>query len=404
MIDTIKRPKVVIVGGGFAGIEVARAVAKSPIPVDVILVSKDVNFQYYPSLYRLVVGAAVNQVSIPLRRALPQNVSLVIDTYMGVDPVHKVITLQHASPLHYDYLVMALGSEPNYFGIAGMEQQSKSFLSIDKAMALKKYFIEQIEKSKGLAPEEMKKQLHTVIVGAGPSGTELAGVLPEFLKTVARKNGISPDVVTVDILDSAPRVLASIPEQASALVTKQLQSKGVTVYANYGVSSYDGQTLSVTNKNNSVPEDKKIAAATVIWTAGTKINSLFAEIPGVTMIDRKRVQVTDTLTLPNDDHIYVAGDGAGTQYSGLAQTAIDTGQYIGKAILARLENKPVAPYIPQAGTFVIPVGKQWAILNKKTFVASGIVPWFIRILVDIRYFMSITSFFYPFSMLKKNSK
>jgi len=405
MINAVKKAQVVIVGGGFAGIEVARTLGKIPHSVAVTMVSKQSSFQYYPSLYRLVVGARVNQVSIPLDRTLPKNATLLIDTYTGVDPVRKVITLQSGKELPYDYLVMALGSEPNYFGINGMEQQSKSFLSIDKALALKRYFTDLIAKSKNLSTEEIKTQLHTIIVGAGPSGVELAGVLPDFLKKLAKKNSIDPSLVSVDLLDSSPRVLASIPEHASALVAAQLQKKGVTIYTNYGVNSCDADCITVTDKNNATAsEEKKLQAATVIWTAGTKINTAFAAIPGVILTDRKRVQVSDTLTLPSDDNIYIVGDGAGTQFSGLAQTAIDNGQYVGKTIANRLEHKPVAPYVPQAGVFVIPVGKGWAILNKKDFVASGLAPWIIRVFVDVRYFWTITSFFYPFTMLKKDSR
>jgi NADH dehydrogenase len=404
MNNTTNAPRVVIVGGGFAGIEVARALGKSSLHIDVTLVSKDANFQYYPSLYRLVTGATINQVSIPLLRAVPKKVQLIIDTYSAVDPSQKNIELASGKKIAYDYLVMALGSEPNYFGINGMEQQSKSFLSIDKALGLKKYFSELIEKSKTQSPEEIKQTLHTIIVGAGPSGVELAGALPSYLKNLARQNGIDPTYICVDLLDSAPRVLQAIPENASALVAEQLRKQGVTIYTNYGVNSCDADCISVSDKNTSEPVEKKLQANTVIWTAGTKINGLFAAIPGVTLTDRKRVAVTDTLTLPIDSSIYIIGDGAGTPYSGLAQTAIDQGKYVGKALVMKLEGKTVDAYVPQAGIFVIPVGKQWAILNKKSFVASGAAAWLIRIAVDLHYFASITSIFYPFTMLKKSKQ
>jgi len=401
MTDSPERTKVVVIGGGFAGIEVVRSLAQTRLPIDITLVSNSSCFQYYPSLYRLVVGATVNQVSIPLEKIVPKNAALVIDTYTGIDQSHKVITLQSGKVIPYDYVVFALGSEPNYFGINGMEAQSKSFLSIDKALALKQHFSDLMQKSKTLSPEEIKMQLHTIIVGAGPSGVELAGALRPYLVRLAKKNRINPSLVTVDLLDSAPRVLSTIPPHASALVEKQLRKNGVTVYTNYGVNACDENCLKVTDKNGTAEVAKELHAATIIWTAGTKISNTFATIPGVVMTDRKRVTVSPTLALPTDDRIYIAGDGAGTQFSGLAQTAIDHGKYIGKAIAGRIQGKPVASYEPKQGVFVIPVGKEWAILNYRDLVLSGFTPWVMRILVDANYFFSIASIDTVLRMLKK---
>lgn len=405
MIQGLKPTKVLIIGGGFAGIEVAHSITKnmrkSPGPVDITLVSKSSCFQYYPSLYRLVVGASVNQVSIPLQKTLPKNVTLIIDTYTGIDQNHKVITLESGKIVPYDYVVFALGSEPNYFGINGMEAQSKSFLSIEKALALKQHFSDLIEKSKTLSTEQIKMQLHTIIVGAGPSGVELAGALRLYLVRLAKKSRIDQRLVTVDLLDSLPRVLSTIPPDASVLVAKQLQKNGVTIYTSYGVNACDENCLKVTDKSGSIEMEKELHAGTIIWTAGTKISTTFATIPGITMTDRKRVTVTPTLTLPTDDHIYIVGDGAGTPFSGLAQTAIDHGKYLGNAIVQRIAGHEVVPYEPKQGVFVIPVGKRWAILNYKELVLSGFTPWIIRILVDAKYFLSIASIGTVLNMLKK---
>jgi NADH dehydrogenase len=397
------RTKIVIIGGGFAGIEAARLLAKKGLSADITLVSNAESFQYYPSLYRLVVGATVNQVSIPLKRILPGNVTLMIDTYIGIHQAAKTVQLKSGAEVGYDYLVMTLGSEPNYFGIEGMEAHSKSFLSIQKAVALNEYYLDTIAKAKNLSLEEAKLALHTIIVGAGPSGVELAGALRTYLIKEAKKQGISPELITVDLLDSGPRVLPAIPERASALVTAQLKQLGVTVYSNYGVNACDENGVMVADKSTS-NETIHMSAGTIIWTAGTKISTTFNTIPGIAITDRKRIQVTDTLTLPTDDSIYIAGDGSGTPYSGLAQTAIDQGEYVSSAIAARIQGKSVPAYVPKEGVFVIPVGKGWAILNKKNFVVSGAAAWFIRIIVDARYFMSITSFWYLFTMIKKDEK
>ncbi|MDB5254942.1 MAG: hypothetical protein JWL92_318 [Candidatus Nomurabacteria bacterium] len=396
------RSKVVIVGGGFAGIEVARLLAKNPL-AEVTLVSTNNCFQYYPNLYRLVAGASANQVSIPLDKIIPKNVTLLIDTYIGIDLTQKAISLKSGSALSYDYAVLAMGSDANYFGIEGMEAHAQDFLSVKKALALRSSLLQKISDAKNLSEAEAKELLHIMIIGAGPSGTELAGALGPFLKEKAKKVGVNPSLIGIDLLDSSPRVLAALPEHASALVTEQLQKNGVTVYANYGVNACDEDFLTVTNKNTPEPTTLKMKASTVIWTAGTKISGAFATIPGVVMTEKKRVQVTSTLALPNDDSVYIAGDGSGTQYSGLAQTAIDQGQYLAKTISNRIAGVPVSDYVPQPGVFVIPVGKAWAILNKKQFVVSGLAAYIIRIIVDARYFLSITSIAQVISMLKKET-
>lgn len=404
MNDASKQYEVVVVGGGFAGIEAVQALSRQDLPVHITFVSNKPCFQYYPNLYRLVVGATVNQVSIPLTKIVPNTVTLMQDTYTAIDQTAHTVTLESGKTLPYNFLVLALGSEPNYFGIDGMEAKSKSFLSIEKALALRNYFSDLLLEAKSLSIEEAKMRLHTIIVGAGPSGVELAGALPTYLRKQAKRYGVDPALITVDLLDSSPRVLPAIPERASLLVQNQLKKKGVTLYPNHGVNSCDENCIVATEKIADKEEKKEFKAGTIIWTAGTKISSAFATIPNVAITDRKRIQVTPTLTLPNDERVYIAGDGAGTPFSGLAQTAIDQGQFVGMAITKAILEKPIPPYEPKQGIFVIPVGRFWAILNYKNFVMYGIAPWFLRIFIDARYFLSITSHWHVLSMLKKEAK
>ncbi|HTH92909.1 MAG TPA: FAD-dependent oxidoreductase [Candidatus Paceibacterota bacterium] len=404
MNEEVKQYEVVIVGGGFAGLQVAHDLLKKDAPVVVTVVTSNARFQYYPSLYRLVVGANINQVSIPLVHAVPHGVRLIEDTYTGLGEGTHTITLKSGKTVKYDYLVLALGSEPNYFGIEGIQEKARDFLSIEKALSLKEHFMESIKKAKTLSAEESKKLLHTIVVGAGPSGIELAGALPDFLKSMAKKEGVNPAHVTIDVLDSSPRVLPAIPAKASARVEKHLKKKGVKFYPNHGVKACTDSGITAVEKKGDKEEIKEFSAGTIVWTAGTKINAGFSTIPNVVMTDRKRVEVSPTLTLPNDDTIYIAGDGSGTPYSGLAQTAIDQGKYVASAIAKRINEQPVEPYEPKPGVFVIPVGKGWAVLNYKNFFFTGLAVWLMRIAVDADYFLSITTLRYLFSMLKKPKK
>ncbi len=313
-----------------------------------------------------------------------------VDTFTGIDQTAKTISLQSGKTLSYDYAVLTMGSEPNYFGIAGLEEHAKSFLSIGKALSLHQYFLSTLQQAKNLPEDQAKALLHTVIVGAGPSGVELAGVLRPYLIAQAKKIKLNPAYITVDLLDGMPRILPAIPVSASQKVESQLKKKGVIFYANQGVTAYDGNVLSITDKNSGTEVKKEIATSTVIWTAGTKISSAFSLIPNVVMTDRRRVQVSETLTLPNDDSVFIAGDGSGTPVSGLAQTAIDQGKYVGEAIALKVQ-----------GSFVIPVGAYWGIFNHKDTVMGGIIPYMIRIAADLRYFLSISSLGQTFGMLRR---
>jgi NADH dehydrogenase len=409
MNEDVKEYEVVVVGGGFAGIQVVHQLAKKDQPIVITLISNAPRFQYYPNLYRLVVGASVNQVSIPLVNAVPHGVGIIEETYTGIDEATHTITLKNGATVRYDYAILAFGSEPNYFGIDGMAEKSKSFLSIEKALDLNSHYIDLIKKAKALPADEAKMQLSTIVVGAGPAGVEMAGALPAYLKKMAKQYGVDPNLITISLLDSGSRVLSAIPPRGSAKVEKRLKKKGVTFYANHGVNSCDTNCIKVTDKTNIKPasaeamagEEKELHAGTIIWTAGTKISSAFATIPNVVMTGRKRIQVSPTLTLPNNEDVYIAGDGAGTPYSGLAQTAIDHGNYIAHAIVKRISNEPVQPYEPKQGIFVIPVGRGWALFNYKDIIISGFFVWLLRIIVDAKYFFDIMTIRHMLSMLKK---
>lgn len=382
-----KHPKVVIVGGGFAGIAAIQTLKKSGVRCDITLVTKNDRFQYYPALYKLVTGALAIEVSVPYKEIKKmEEVVFIQDSFEALDAERQVVKLSRGGEVAYDYLVLALGSETNYFGIPGLAELSLSFKSVKEALRLKRHFCALFSSVKELPAKEAAAKLHTIIVGGGPSGVELAGDLTHYLRGLAKDLEVDPSLVTIDLIESAPRILASLPEAVSKKAEKRLRGLGVNIYTNRAVTEQNIAEVSMGGMN--------VASTTVIWTAGTRINSAYQTIPGVQMTERKRVLVDEYLALPKDNHIFVAGDGAGTPYSGLAQTADYDGKYIGEHIARMIRGKKPVPYRPKGVSFAIPVGNYWALFSHKNLLIGGLLPWILRSVIDFRYFLSLVPLWY----------
>lgn len=391
-------PKVVVVGSGFGGIETIKAL--SGIACEIVLVTKRPLFEYYPALYKLVTGALPIEVSVPIQKIFFNTpITIIEGTYISLDKERQVIGIETAGggkEIAYDYLVLAMGSETNFFDIKGLPERSHSFKSVDAALRLKQHFCELFSKVQGEPKEKIVSLLHVLVVGGGPSGVELAGDLKSYLTRVATEFSVDPSFVTIDLIESNPRILPTLPASVSIKAEKRLRALGVNIFVN--------RTLAQQDIDEVLLKDMSIQSHTVVWTAGTRINSAFLSIPGVTLNERKRVVVTDTLALPDDAHVFVIGDGAATAYSGLAQTAIEHGIHVGKTIKRMIQGKTPTSYKASRPTFVVPIGNNWAILNYKSFVMTGYIPWILRSAIDFRYFTHIVPIRYVFEVFQKGKK
>lgn len=391
-----KSHHIVIVGGGFAGIEVAKTLLRYGSDVKITLVSKNKNFEYYPALYKLVIGTLPIEVSVPLSVIFKDKVEIIEATYTGLDQERQVIKLDSGKEISYDFLVLALGSETNYFNIKGLPDLSFSFKSVKEALRLKQHFCDLFGKAKTLKKEELVSMLHILIVGAGPSGVELAGDLRHYLTSLAEKSSVDPSLVTIDLIEASNRVLPTFDPKVSKIAEDRLRKMGINIFVNRALESQEIEEV--------ILKDMQLSSHTVIWTAGTRINQAFMTIPNVLLDERKRVRVSPFLNLQNDNHIFIAGDGASTQYSGLAQTAIHNGAYIGKQIVALTKGKNTGPYKPSKPSFVVPIGDYWALFVTGNFVWTGFIPWLLRSIIDFRYFNSIVHLRYVLKVFKQGRK
>jgi NADH dehydrogenase len=372
--------KVLIVGGGFAGIKCALDLSRQHSnDFDITLVSDKSHFEYHAYLYRVVTGRTPLEVCVPLAEIFKgTKVKIVNDTITGAELNSNTVHGLFGSSYHYDFLVLAVGSQTEYFGIEGLKNYSYGFKSINEALRLKKHIHEMFTKCAVAKSHEEKQRcmVQIAVVGAGPSGVELAGELAQYTKRIAKYHQVDPRLVSVDLIEGAPRVLPMMSEEVSSIALSRLKQLGVDVMLNKKVIKEDLDALYL--------NDTAIKAKTIIWTAGTKINELYAAIPGLTLNKKGQVIVNDYLNPEGFTNVYVGGDAAQTKYSGLAQTAVVDGAFIAQSIIHGNKEK----YVPKQFVYALPIGQGWTLYISKTII-TGYLGWVLRRTADFKFFASI---------------
>jgi NADH dehydrogenase len=365
--EPMSKQKILVVGGGFGGIKVALELSKSDdSKFDLTLVSDQANFRYYPALYRTATGGVVAGSSIPLMTILSdKKVKIIQGTAEVIDRKAQTLTLADGEVLDYDIVILGLGVVTNYFGIPGMENFSYSIKSFDAIKRFKEHLHNQIE-------DERRPDLNYVIVGAGPTGIELAGALPEFLRKVMEIHGVEQKAVHIDLIEAAPRLLPRMPQSVSLHVARRLRRKGVKLYTDSAVQGVAADQLIVGGS--------PIKSHTVVWTAGIT-NHPFFKNNGFMLTPHGKVATN--LYLEADDNVFVVGDNANTPYSGMAQTAMHDGEYVADVIKRRAKGKDPRSYQIHKPITVIPVGERWATVVWGRVRLSGITGWVLRELADL---------------------
>ncbi len=219
--------------------------------------------------------------------------------------------------------------------------------------------------------DDRQPDLNYVIVGAGPTGIELAGALPAYLKHVMQKHSIKPRPIHIDLIEAAPRLLPRMPGDTSRMVRRQLKRLGVTLYL--------GRTVQGETADELMVSGKPIRSHTVVWTAGVTNHPLF-KANNFALNPRGKV-MTDVY-LQAEDNVYVIGDNANTPYSGLAQTAMYDGIFVAANIRRQLSNKKFQSYRPKQPITVIPAGPKWAAVNWGQVRLYGWIGWVLREAAD----------------------
>jgi NADH dehydrogenase len=370
------KPKILIVGGGFAGVRTASRLGKLN-RFEVTLISNLPTFAYYPQFYHSATGGSRSESALPLDEVLEgTGVKLIKDVIVKIDPqARTVISSDGVTSYYYDKLVMALGSVTNYFGIAGLKEFSYGVKSIDEAEEFKHHLHEQLT-------AEHKPDLNYVVVGAGPTGVELAASLDKYLERITKLHGLKPRDNFVTLVEAAPRVLPRSSEAVSAKVKSRLESLGVKVLVGATVKAETVEALEL--------EGESIATKTVVWTAGTAVNPFyFANGAHFQLGKGGRVMVNSHLEAKDD--VYVIGDNAATPYSGLAMTAVSDANYVSADIVRAFARQARPPYVPKAPISVVPVGEGWAVVEYKSWHLYGFIGAVLRRLADLVGYADIES-------------
>ncbi len=371
------KQRIVIVGGGFGGVKVAVDLLKKDDQFDITLISEHDTFRYYPSLYHTATGGSRKVSSIPLVELIdPSRINIVKAKVVKLERGYKYVLTNDGQEIHYDYLVLSLGVITNYFGIKGLEEYAFGIKTLHDAEKLKVHLHQQII-------DESKPDLNYVVVGGGPTGIELAGVLGEYVQYICDKHGIKRKSVHVDLVESNPRLVPRMPAEIGKKIAKQLRSRGVKLYFKSVVQAQDDDELFVNGK--------PIRSHTVIWTAGMANNPFFAE-QGFQLNKFGRVRVDQYLQ--SEPSIFVIGDNADTPYSGMAQTAIYDGAYIAKSLYTIIvDQKTPKPYSAKKPIYVMPAGPSWAAVQWGPVRLYGRIGWALRRAADFIGYKDYESFF-----------
>ncbi|HET7629913.1 MAG TPA: FAD-dependent oxidoreductase, partial [Candidatus Saccharimonadales bacterium] len=343
-----KKPNIVIVGGGFGGLKTALDLAKDK-DIQVTLISDKDHFLYYPALYATATGQSHLQSVVELETilAFQPRIKLIVDEMTGLDTRRKHVVCKSGTHVDYDQLVLALGVVTSYFGIKGLDKYSygiKSKAEIDK-------FKDHLH---DMLSEDHHLDKHYVVVGAGPTGVELAAALATYLKRIAKNHKVSRTNVRLSLVEASPRVLPRMSDRASRLVHKRLEELGVKIQLNAKVEGEDDDEVIVNGK--------PLLSQTVIWTSGVSNHPFFAEHKDIFQLDKRGRVVVDGQMLAAKD-IYVIGDNASTPYSGLAQTALHDAIFVARNLKRRRRKLPTKAYRSKSPPVVVPVGRNWAIFE-----------------------------------------
>lgn len=334
--------KVVILGGGFGGIKTALELSPDN-RFEVVIISDQDSFRYYPALYQTATGSPKDISDIPLTTLFKgKPVSIIKARAETIDRDKKIIHTKGAGSITYDTLVVALGMTTNYFGIPGLEKFSYGIKSVEEAERLKQHLHKQMI-------DNNRPDLHYVVVGGGPTGIELAGMLPSYLQKIMKHHGITNRAIHIDLVEAAPRILPRLPKDVSKVTARRLRNLGIKIHTNQKVEAASAEALTVNGK--------PISSQTVVWTAGVACNPFLAD-NDFAMTEHFKVAVDEFLRAEKD--IYVIGDNASTEYSGTAQTALYDGIFVADNLIREADNKPILAYKPKRPVYVTPAGPKWA--------------------------------------------
>jgi NADH:ubiquinone reductase (H+-translocating) len=386
----MSKPRIIIVGAGFGGLAAAKALKKTQ--AEVVLIDRTNHHVFQPLLYQVATSVLTpSQIATPIRGIFrnQKNTIVIMGEVTGVDKDRKCVFVSDADrqkvPITYDYLILATGASHSYFGHNEFAEYAPGLKSLGDAEAARNRILQAFELAEAEEDPSRHRDLLTfVLVGAGPTGVEMAGALAIFVRSTLKSDfrRINPASARIVLVDMAPRVLGPFSESLSKAAKQRLEKLGVEVRLGHSVDQIDAEGIVVAGE--------RIASKTVIWTAGVAPSPAGKWLNAET--DRAgRVRVQKDLTVFEHPEIFVVGDTAsldqdGKPLSGVAQVAMQQGRYAGKLIHNRIVGNP-APrpfsYFDK-GTMAV-VGKGFAVLQSGKVQISGFGAWLTWAAVHLQF-------------------
>jgi NADH:ubiquinone reductase (H+-translocating) len=376
----MSQPRVIIVGAGFGGLAAAKALKNTP--AQVILIDRTNHHLFQPLLYQVATAALTpSQIATPIRSIFrkQKNVTVILGEVTGVDKERKCVFVSDADrervPVAYDYLILATGATHSYFGHNEFEEYAPGLKSLADAVSSRNKILQAFEQAEAEEDPSRHPDLLTfILVGAGPTGVEMASALAILVRTTLKSDfrRIDPASARIVLVDMAARVLPPFSEDLSEAAKRRLEELGVEVRLGHSVDRIDADGIVVAGE--------RIASKTVIWTAGVAPSPAGKWLKVET--DRAgRVRVQEDVTVPGHPEIFVVGDTAsfeenGKPLPGVAQVAMQQGRYTGKVIHCRITGSaPPGPFSYFDKGNMAVVGKGFAVLQSHKVRVSGFGAW-----------------------------
>ncbi|MCH2174999.1 MAG: NAD(P)/FAD-dependent oxidoreductase [Lentisphaeria bacterium] len=378
--------RVIIVGGGFAGINAAKKLGNKP-GFQVTLIDRRNHHLFQPLLYQVAMaGLSPADIATPIRRLLAQydNITVLMANVDKVNPKEKTIECDIGT-YEFDYLIMACGSRHTYFGNDQWEEFAPGLKTINQATEIRRRVFTAFERAEAAQCEHQQREnLTFVVVGGGPTGVELAGSIGEMCKYTLSKDfhRVKVKNARVILLEAGPKILAAFDDKQSERARKDLEKLGVEVRLGKAVTHIDNDKVIVGNET--------IETKTVIWGAGVVAGRLGGTL-GVDQDREKRIIVESNLSIKEYPYIFIAGDQAnftgkdGKPLPGMAPVAIQQGQYLAKLLINKEKGIDVPPFKYLDKGKMATIGRKSAIVDAGSFKVNGFMAWLIWLFIHILY-------------------
>lgn len=383
--------KIVILGAGFAGLQLARRIKNSEYEITLI---DQYNFHQFQPLFYQVATARLepSSISFPLRKVFQKkdNVHIRISKVTNIDTDHQIVHTEVAGDFSYDHLVIATGCSTNFFGNKNLEAYAYPMKSTTEAIALRNRILLNFEEALNAEPDELKRIMNIVVAGGGPTGVELAGSLAEMKRNVLPKDYPDMDFskLTVYLVEGSPHTLLAMSEASQNKSQEYLEKMGVQVWTNALVKDYDGKTV-------VMQDGREIPTHNLIWAAGVTGN-IPPGIPKEVLVRGNRIKVDEYSQVTGLKNVFAVGDVSYMETAGwpkghpqLANVAINQAKNLAVNLKYLLHGKSMKPFVYKNPGTMATVGKRKAVVDLPAFSFQGLLAWLMWMFLHLMLIVSV---------------